>query len=120
MASEITKLDGDGGLNARVLFLYLTLTPNTYPIDGGGMHTVVPTPSTDLPAMAAEILTAAEKAALGAGTAAFEIVTFPISDALTNVELLAAARALYATKKADFVAREARKYNRAGQRFNEV
>lgn len=119
MANEITKLDGDGGINARLLFLYLGLTPITYAIDGG-QQTVVHTPSASLPEMAGPILTAAEKAALDAGTAAFEVVTMPIIDSLSGADLLTAARTLYARHKAAFIARATRKYSRAGQRFNEA
>ena len=120
MADEITKLDGDGGLKARLLFIYRGLVQPTYPIDGGGTQTVIATPSSNLPVMAAEILSVAEKAALDAGTDAFEIVTLNIDDSKSNLDLLTEARVLYAKRKADFISELNRKYNRAGQRFNEV
>jgi len=120
MANEITKLGGDGGINATLLFIYRNLTAITYQDSLAQTVTVIPTPSSDLPAMAANILTTAEKASLDTGVDAFELVSMPVIDAMTNVELLAAARALYLTKKAAFVDRLTRTYNRAGQRFNEV
>jgi hypothetical protein len=119
MANEITKLDGDGGLNANLLFIY-SLTPITYNDAAAQPVTVIPTPSSGLPDMAGNILTAAEKAALDDGSSAFEIMTLDVPDAKTNAELLADARALYAEKKADFITRLNRAYNRAGQRFDEV
>ena len=66
------------------------------------------------------ILTTSEKTALDNGSKAFEIVTIQINDAKANAQLLVEARALYAKHKADFVERLNRKYNRTGQRFNEV
>lgn len=119
MANEITKLDGDGGLKATLLFLYQITAP-VYVIDGGGNQTVIATPSTDLPEMAGLILTSAEKAELDAGTLAFEVVSLSVTDAKTGPELLVDARALYAKRKTRFVELLARKYNRAGLRFNGV
>lgn len=120
MADEITKLDGDGKLKANMLFIYRNITPPTYKISGGGTQAVISTPSANLPAMAALILSAAEKAALDTGTDAFELVHIDVGDATSNIDVLAQARALYAKKKADFISELARKYKRAGQRFNEV
>jgi len=118
MANEITKLDGDGGLHANLLFLY-PLTPITY-TGSSGTVTVVPTPSVDLPLIASNILGAAEIAALDNGSAAFEVVTMVVDDAKTNAQLLADAQALYAKRMADYIERLTRKYNRVGQRFNGV
>ena len=118
MANEITKLDGDGGLNANLLFLY-PLTPITY-TGSAGTVTVIPTPSTDLPEIANNVLGVAEKAALDDGSSAFEVVKMTVPDALSNTQLLTNARALYAKRMADFIERHTRAYNRAGQRFNGV
>jgi len=118
MANEITKLDGDGGLNAKLIFLY-SITAPTYQ-GNAGEQTVVVTPAAELPVLAVAILSATEKSALNDGSKAFEVVTMKVEDAKSNATLLAEARALYTKRKADFVERLNRKYNRAGQRFNEV
>ena len=119
MANEITKLGG-GPLRADLLFIYNGLTPVQYTDALSGTQTVIPTPSANLPPIADLVVTDAEKADLDSGVSAFEVVHMPIPSSMTNPELLTAARALYATKKQDFITTHAARFNRVGQRFDEV
>lgn len=119
MADEITKLIGDGGLNVELLFIYRGLEPVTYN-DQTGLVSIIPTPSADLPAIALNILTTAEKSALDIGADAFEVTNMRVHDGMLDAELLAAAREIYAQRKSDFIERLNRKYTRTGQRFNAI
>jgi len=120
MANEITKLGGNGKLNAQLLFIYRGIAAPTYVKADTSIATVIVTPSNELPDIAADVLTVVEKTALDAGIDAFEVVSMPVTDALTNSQLLAAARTLYANRKVRFTELLARRYSRAGQRFDEV
>ena len=115
MPNEITVLEGSGGLKRDLLFLY-AITPAEV-----NEVTQVPTPSSGLSDIANNILLAGEKAALDAGSAAFELVVMEVVDGKSNAELKAEAQAFYAKKKADYLIRHARKYDTfTGIRFNEA
>lgn len=120
MANEITVLEIDGR-RAQLLFLF----PIPAPAQVGGVN-IVPTPATGpagedlLPGHATKILATAEKNDLDAGTLAFEVIGFVIGSGLTGQQLLARARAIYASRKAEFDSDYADRYSRLGQRFNAV
>lgn len=121
MANEITALEGDGSGKYSLLFLYAIETPRTYDNAAGTPTNPVPTPSADLPALAADILTSAEKAALDGGTSMFEVVSIERAGGLSGAALLSRAQEVYASKKADALARyNATYHTRLGQRFNEA
>jgi hypothetical protein len=114
MANEITVLDGDSQREYRLLFLY----PIAAPAQVGGSNIVV-TPSATLPDYASSILTTQEKADLDGGTKAFEVITFRKDVGLTGPQLAAAARAKYATRRAEYLADYAVWFAHIGTRLNE-
>ena len=114
MANEITALERDGeGLT--LLFLFPVATP----VLVAGQN-VVPTPSVDLPPLAAAVLTVAEKAARDAGTTLFEVLSFRAGGGLGGPALLARVRQLYQSRAATVAAEYSRRYQFAGNRFNAV
>jgi len=118
MANEITVVGGDGRQLLSLLLLYPIATPATY-IDADSIEqTIIETPSAGLPTIGAAILTIAEKAALDAGTLAFEVVPFGPDPGLNNPQLLASAQDLYARKRTAFELAYARRYWHLGDRFD--
>ena len=115
MANEITKLDGDTRLGANVLFLF-DVIPGSYTADGGATTVVPETPSSELPAIAANILPAAEKAELDAGTKVFKVIRLSMEEGKTGSDLLAAARAKYAKMEPMIQIRINEKYRWIGTR----
>ncbi len=94
MANEITALRQVRD-EVQLLFLYPVATPKTF-VDGLGVtRNVAPTPSSGLPDEAQDILTAAEKTALDAGTLVFVVASFRNSSRLTGAALATKAKALY-------------------------
>lgn len=130
MANEITVIGRVPRTGKYRLFFRYDLTA---PVQVGGTN-VVPTPATQrpsadnptptagdaLPPVVQAALTAQEFADLDAGDAAFEIVTFHPDEGLTNPQLLARARQVYAARKAAYEAEYALRYQNAGLRFDEV
>lgn len=113
MANEIIVLDGDGGLNVAVLFLYpIEIAPKR------GEALVAPTPSTTLPANAAGLLTSQELNHLDGGALAFEVTSVEVTESKTQAELATAARELYARKLKDFTDRLTRRFKYAGRRID--
>lgn len=115
MANEIAVLSGDGRTSYDLLFLFPVASPaqvGTPPVN------VVRTPSSGLPALAATVLTAAEKAALDLGTSAFLVVRMSKTAGMTNPELVADTQARYAAAKAEFDALYAASYLHVGARIN--
>ena len=117
MANEITKLKSNN-LNAELLFIYRSITAPTYTDADSATITVVASPSSTLPAEAVGLLSVAEKAALDAGTDAFEVVEMEISESLTNPQLLAAAQALYTVKQSAFQSHLTSTYHKFGFRLD--
>jgi len=111
MANEIVALEQNGDeINALFLF------PIAVPKQVGGTN-VVPTPSTTLPAIAAAVLTAPEKAELDAGTLAFGIASFKRSGIAAGA-LLARVQAVYAAALTEFTATYSTRYGLAGNRYS--
>lgn len=111
MANEITVIE-QAGADLALVFLY----PIATPLQVGGAN-VVPTPSVGLPALAAVVFQSAEKAALDAGTAAFEVVSLTPDPALSPAQLLARAKVIYAAALAAFTSAYQLRYRWSGQRF---
>lgn len=112
MADEITGLTGTSN-NYSLLFLYTITTPikiNTV--------NVVDTPSSDLPSIAATVLTAQEKADLDIGILAFEVVQLGGISGASGAELLVLARSMYVTSETAYLKKYADKYKYSGSRFN--
>lgn len=117
MANEIVIVYG--GQTVRAIFLYLIPAGDrvSYTDGAGVTRTVVPTPA-PIDGELAALLTNAEKTALDAGQAAYESVSFQIDPALSAQDNLAAVRALYADRKAEWLAAYADRYDRYAQRFD--
>lgn len=121
MANEIIKLNGNG-LNRTFLFLYPITAPITYTGQGSSVKTVVPTPATNLSALAADMLSTPQKNDLDSGAMGFEVVSLRLNDTdLANDSvLIPALQSEYAIKKANFIAMIERTYDRSGDVFNGV
>lgn len=113
MANEILVLE-QGAATFTCVFKYAVATPKQYTGGDGALHNVVPTPSSALPAEAANCFTPAEKSALDAGTLVFEIVTFTPDPGLTGAQLTARVKAFYASKQADATTDYNRRYQYIG------
>jgi len=85
----------------------------TYTDRDGATVTVVPTPSAGLPEAAQNLYTVAELAEFDAGEAMWKTFTLNIKG-LTGPEAVAAARAVYAGKEAEWRAQYARRYSHIG------
>lgn len=97
MSGEITVLEGDGGRNYNLLFLFPISTPITF-----ASANVVPTPSAGLSSNALLALNSTQKAALDAGTSAFRIKTLAADPALTGPQLATRVKEVYAAELSDF------------------
>lgn len=115
MANEITVLQGDGGERYSFVFGFPIASPKQI----GGSNIVV-TPSADLPAIAATVFAQADKDALDAGTAAFEVASMSRDPSLTLADFKAAVQGYYARRQAAFNAAYASKYEYAGLQINAV
>ena len=119
MANEITTLEGDGSFRFSLFLIFPIASPKQ--VKGAN---VVPTPATDidganaLPSIADAVLTAAEKAALNDGTAAYRVIQFRKDASLTNAQLTALARQRYAEELAEFNRWYAQTYLHAGTRLS--
>lgn len=100
MAKEITAGPSNISGDIALLFLYAIPSPRTYDDVDDVEQTIVPTPASGLPEWAENLLSTAEKAALDAGTAAFETQPLRQTAGMTASELATAARALYADARA--------------------
>lgn len=114
MANEITALEGTGDNDYRILLLYPIATPKQ--VMGSN---VIPTPSANLPSLGQQILTASEKAALDEGTLAFEVISFHKQPGMTNTQLAARAREIYAAKLTAFQSDYTKRYEFSGVRINQ-
>ena len=115
MANEITALEcsGEDQKSISVVFRYDIPTPKQV----GGSNVVL-TPSAGLPDLAARVFTQAEKDALDAGTAAFEVKDFFDKTGLTGPQLVTRVKAAYATANAAFQAAYTARYRFAGTRVD--
>lgn len=114
MANEITALQGNNG-SYTLLFLF----PIASPAQAGGAN-IVEKASASLPAHAQAILSQAEKDAIDDGTLAWEAIDFQTSPGMTNPQLAARAREMYASRKAAFATEYASRNRWLGQRLNEA
>jgi hypothetical protein len=111
MANEIVALEQNGD-DIGVLFLF----PIGVPKQIAGAN-VVPTPSTNLPAVASAVLTAPEKAQLDAGTLAFTTMSFK-RNGIAGAALLAHVQSVYADALTEFTANYNTRYSLAGNRYS--
>lgn len=122
MAKEIMVLGKPDRVSYSFLFLYAIASPIALPGWDGTAETgggnVVPSPSSTLPEEVAAEFTAAEKAALDAGTAAFEIVRGFKDEGLDDAALLAIVRARYVEAKAAWLSGYAVTYSHFGKRLS--
>lgn len=113
MANEILAMERQPDGDYELVFLYPIPTPKQI-----NATNVVPTPSSTLPALAVLALSAGEKSALDAGTAAFGVISFKRDPALTGGALLAKIQSLYTLRKNAFDADYALRYEFAGNRYD--
>ncbi len=118
MANEILVLEGNGERDYALLFLYPIAAPAQVTPPGGSATNVVPTPSSLLPSVAVPLLSTPEKAALDAGTAAFEVVNFTAAEGLSGAELIARAQDLYTRRAQAAAARYEARYRYIGTRLS--
>ena len=126
MANEITAIEGSG---RNYTLLFIASIPS--PIQVGGSN-VVPTPANEngnpanpstLGPIAEAIVTQPEKDALNAGTAIYgtqNLNVYADGVKLTNQQLAARARAIYAAWKAQALADYAARYEFSGIRIDEA
>jgi hypothetical protein len=113
MADEILVLEGDRRERYRTLMLF----PIATPAQAGGSN-VVPTPSAELDAATAALLTAPELAGLDGGTLAYRMVAMRRAPGLTAAQLATELRRVYAEQLADFTAEYATRYAHIGTRVS--
>lgn len=113
MANEISVLTEIPKLTA--LFLYPIAVPKIV-----GNQNVIVTPSSDLPTLAAALLTIPEKLSLDNGTSAFEVVQITRASQLSTPNLDIRLRSIYSQKKNTFGSNYSANFNRSGRRINEV
>jgi hypothetical protein len=121
MADEIMVLDGirEAPPDVPLLFIY----PITTPLKDKDNANVVPTPSANLPALAAAAATQGEKDALDAGTHMFVTKNVKFIKSLTVEEMKARAKEVYAGHLAKALADYTKKYEwhvYVGTRFDAV
>ena len=117
MANEITALERDGNGNLSVLLFYPI--PVALRAQVGGTN-VVPTPSADLPDLAATVLDAAEKTQLDAGEAMFHVVRVGMDEGKTVAQTLADVRDKYASLEQKLKDAYVQRYEFVGQRFDKA
>lgn len=122
MAKEIMCLGKPNLEDYMLLFFYQITTPIALPgwdgtTEQGGAN-VVPTPSITLPEEIAGEFTAAEKAALDAGTWAFEIIESFKDEGVDQPTLVSKAQEQYADRKAEWEAAYTVRYTRYGKRYD--
>ena len=112
MANEITAGPSTQSGDIALLFLYKSgLTPRTYIDKDGATKSVIPTPSSVLPAWANDIVSDAEKAALDAGTIGLSVDVLRQVEGMTAADLAVQAKSQYDKMKAAFFAVYAVRYH---------
>ena len=121
IVNEITTLlaRSSGNNNHTVIFLYPIATPETY-VSNAGTVNFVPTPSENLPELAADILTAGEKTSLDAGESAFRVMSFNKAPGLTQAQLIIEVRRIYAAFLAQFNLDYSNIYDKSGLGISSV
>ncbi len=129
MANEITVIGQAPNGSFVLFFRYDIVTPITV----GGVN-VVPTPATPEPSVenptptagdslswvVRQVITQQEITDLDAGDSAYEIKGFHPADGMTNPQMIAKGKEIYAVTKAEYLATYNIKYANAGIRIDEV
>lgn len=129
MANEITVVGQAPNGSFALFFRYDIVTPITV----GGTQ-VIPTPATpqptienptptdgeSLPWAVRQVITAQEITDLDAGDSVYEIKGFHPEDGMTNPQLIAKGKEIYAITKGEFLAEYTLRYSNAGIRIDGV